>query len=78
MPAAAPQEIYDSGSWRESTRFLCNKNIASIVIRMNFENYYKADSTGKVEQTKEMILAAVINRIKPITENKIKRDGEKR
>ena len=45
---------------------------------MNFENYYKADSTGKVEQTKEMILAAVINRIKPITENKIKRDGEKR
>lgn len=58
-PAAAPQEIYDSGSWKESTRFLCNKSIASIVIRMNFENYYKADSSGKVEQTKEMILAAV-------------------
>jgi len=26
---------------------------------MNFENYYKADSLEKVEQTKEMILTAV-------------------
>ena len=30
---------------------------------MNFENYYKADSLGKIEQTKEMVFTAV-NRIK--------------
>lgn len=59
MPVVAPQEIYDSGKWKESTRFLCNKRIASIAIRMNFEDYYKADSFGKVEQTKSMILTAV-------------------
>jgi len=55
----APQEIYDSGKWKENIKFLCNKSIVSITIRMNFENYYKADSLEKVEQTKEMILTAV-------------------
>ena len=59
VPVVAPKEIYDSGKWKESTKFLCNKSIASIVIRMDFENYYKADSLGKVEQTKEIILTAV-------------------
>ncbi|MDE7476769.1 MAG: hypothetical protein K2M91_02275 [Lachnospiraceae bacterium] len=55
----APQEMYDSGAWKESIKFLCNKSIVSIVIRMNFESYYNADSQGKLEQTKEMVLTAV-------------------
>lgn len=59
VPVAAPKEIYDSGKWKESIKFLCNKSVASITIRMNFEDYYKADSFGKIEQTKEMILTAV-------------------
>ena len=59
IPVVAPQEIFDSGKWKENIKFLCNKSIVSITIRMNFENYYKADSLGKVEQTKEMILTAV-------------------
>lgn len=59
VPVVAPQEIYDRGTWKESIRFLDNKSVVSIVIRMNFEDYYHADSTGKVEQTKEMILTAV-------------------
>ncbi|MCI9320322.1 MAG: hypothetical protein HFH05_09615 [Lachnospiraceae bacterium] len=50
MPAAAPQEIFDSGKWKESTRFLCHKSAVSIAIRMNFDNYYKADSLEKIEQ----------------------------
>ena len=50
MPAAAPQEIFDSGNWKESTRFLCHKSAVSIAIRMNFDNYYKADSLEKIEQ----------------------------
>ena len=55
----APQEIYDRGTWKESIRFLDNKRVVSIVIRMNYEDYFHADSMGKVEQTKEMILTAV-------------------
>lgn len=62
-PVAAPREVYDSGKWKESTKFLCNKSVVCITIRMNFENYYKADSLGKIEQTKEMVFTAV-NRIK--------------
>lgn len=59
VPVVAPQEIYDSGAWKESTRFRCNKSVVCIAIRMNFENYYNADSLGKVEQMKEAILTAV-------------------
>lgn len=59
MPVVAPQEMYDRGAWKESVRFLDNQSVASIVIRMNFEDYYHADSMGKLEQTKEMILTAV-------------------
>ncbi len=59
MPVVAPQEMYDRGAWKESVRFLDNQNVASIVIGMNFEDYYHADSMGKLEQIKEMILTAV-------------------
>lgn len=59
VPVVAPQEMYDKGAWKECVRFLDNKNVASIVIRINFEDYYHADSMGKLEQTKEMILTAV-------------------
>ncbi len=59
VPVAAPQGLYDSGNWKESIKFLCNKSVVSIGIRMDFENYYNADDSGKVEQTKEMILTAV-------------------
>ena len=41
------------------TKFLCKNSVASIIIRMDFENYFHADSPGKVEQTKEMVLMAV-------------------
>lgn len=63
-PVVAPKEIYDRGKWKESIKFLSNKSVVFIAIRMNFENYYKADSLGKIEHTKEMILTAV-KRIKP-------------
>lgn len=59
VPVIAPQEIYDKGNWQERIRFLNNKSVVSIVIRMDFERYYNADSMEKLEQTKEMILNAV-------------------
>lgn len=69
IPVAAPQELYDKGTWKESTEFRCNKSVVCIVIRMNFENYYTADSFGKVEQPKEMIFIENMRRdfhIRPV------------
>ena len=58
-PVVAPQEICDNKAWKDNIRFLCNKQVVDVTIKMDFESYYKADSFGKVEQTKEMILTAV-------------------
>lgn len=30
VPVAAPQGLYDSGNWKESIKFLCNKSVVSI------------------------------------------------
>ncbi|MDE7342099.1 MAG: hypothetical protein K2N80_16340 [Lachnospiraceae bacterium] len=59
VPVVAPQELYDRGAWKENIRFLDNKSVVSVVIRMDFENYYHADSMGKLVQTKEMVLTAM-------------------
>lgn len=58
-PAAAPQEVYDSGLWKESVRLLGGKECAIITIRMNFNQYYEADSSEKILQIRETILKAV-------------------
>ena len=59
VPVIAPKEIYDTGKWLESIKFLNNKSIVSIVIRMDFESYYNASSMEKLKQIKEMTLIAV-------------------
>ena len=56
---AAPQELYDDGAWKESVKLISNKTCAIISIRMDFEEYYNADSVGKILLTKKMILKAV-------------------
>ena len=58
-PVAAPQELYDDGAWKESVKLISNKTCAIISIRMDFEEYYNADSVGKILLTKKMILKAV-------------------
>ncbi len=59
VPVAAPQEMYDSGKWKECVSFRNNKSCASITIRMDFEEYLQADSAQKMRLTREMILKAV-------------------
>ncbi|MCM1540300.1 MAG: hypothetical protein NC121_03475 [Blautia sp.] len=59
MPVAAPQAMYDSGKWKERIRFIGNKSCVDITVRMDFDRYYAADSFGKVEQIREMVLQAV-------------------
>lgn len=59
VSVAAPQELYDEGAWKESVKLISNKSCAIISIRMDFQEYYNADSTGKILLTKKMILKAV-------------------
>ncbi len=59
LPIAAPQELYDSGAWKESVQLISNKSCAIISLRMNFEEYYGADSTKKIMLTKELILKGI-------------------
>ncbi|MBQ4284681.1 MAG: hypothetical protein IJB96_12245 [Lachnospira sp.] len=59
VPVAAPQELYDSGAWKESVQLVGNKSCAIISIRMDFEEYYNADSAGKILLIKETVLKAV-------------------
>lgn len=59
VPVAAPKELYDSGHWKESCTWRCHNSCVAICIRMDFEEYYNADSEKKVLLTKEMILKAV-------------------
>ena len=46
-------------NYKEKVKFLCNKRVASINIKMDFNDYYNADSIKRIELTKEMILTAV-------------------
>ncbi len=58
-PVAAPQELYDDGAWKESVKLIGNKSVAMISIRMDFQEYYNADSAEKILLTKKIILKAV-------------------
>ena len=59
VPIVAPQEIVEGKNYKEKVKFLCNKSVASINIKMDFNDYYNADSIKRIELTKEMILTAV-------------------
>lgn len=59
VPIVAPQEIVDGENYKEKVKFLCDKSVASINIKMDFNVYYNADSIKRIELTKEMILTAV-------------------
>ena len=59
MPAAAPEELYAVGQWKESVRFIDHATCAIIHIRLDFDRYYHADSTEKIELMRDAILKAV-------------------
>ena len=59
MPIVAPKELYENGVWKESVQLISNKSCAIVSIRMNFVEYYNADSSKKILLTKKMILESV-------------------
>lgn len=58
-PVIAPKEIYDQGMWKEKVQVVGLESCAIIDIRMDFDNYYNADSNGKIELIQQMIIRAV-------------------
>lgn len=59
VPVIAPQEVYDSGKWKESVQLVSNKSCAIITMRTGFEEYYNANSSEKIIQMTDLILRAV-------------------
>ena len=53
VPIVAPQEIVDGENYKEKVKFLCNKSVASIEIKMDFDNYHNADSIERIEQDRK-------------------------
>ena len=58
-PVIAPKEVYDQGMWKEKVQVVGVGSCAMIDIRMDFDNYYNADSNGKIELIQQMIIRAV-------------------
>ena len=58
VPIIAPQEVYAAGNYKERVKFLCGKSVASVEIRVDFDAYHNADSSGKIALTKDMLLTA--------------------
>ena len=58
VPIIAPQEVYAAENYKERVRFLCGKGVASVEIRVDFDAYHNADSSGKIALTKDMLLTA--------------------
>lgn len=58
VPIIAPQEVYAAGNYKERVRFLCGKSVASVEVKMDFDAYHNADSSGKIALTKDMLLTA--------------------
>lgn len=59
VPIVVSQEIVSYGNYKEKLKFLCNKSVASIEIKIYFNNYHNADSIEKIELTREIILTTV-------------------
>lgn len=62
-PMVVPQELCNGDNWKEFIRLINNKNCAIVSLKIDFEEYNFADSVGKIQLTKDLIIKA-IRRIK--------------
>ena len=59
LPAAAPEELYAQGMWKERVSLLAGSSCASITVRMELEPYREADGAGRVRMLTDCIIKAV-------------------
>lgn len=58
-PQCAPKDLYQKGMWKDKVRFIGNGSCASIDIRIDFDQYYKATDEEKVTIIRNTIIRAV-------------------
>lgn len=58
VPVAAPDELFADGTWSEGVRFLNNREVAAVRIKLDFERYRDGDSAARVRMMREVILKA--------------------
>ena len=54
-----PQELYESGKYKECVQLVGDKSCAIIAFRIDFKEYCNADSCQKIKLIKESILNAM-------------------
>ena len=67
IPIIAPRKMYDEGLWKEKIQFINSKTCAMISIRLDYEQYYKANDQEKIKMMELMLIKAI---------KKIKNKGE--
>ena len=59
IPIIAPRKMYDEGLWKEKVQFLNSKTCAMISIRLDYEQYYKANDQEKIKMMELMLIKAI-------------------
>lgn len=59
IPIIAPRKMYDEGLWKEKVQFINSKTCAMISIRLDYEQYYKANDQEKIKMMELMLIKAI-------------------
>ena len=51
--------MYDEGLWKEKVQFINSKTCAMISIRLDYEQYYKANDQEKIKMMELMLIKAI-------------------
>lgn len=58
LPVAAPEELFENGTWSEKVRFLNHQAVAAVRVKLDYERYRDGSSTTRVHMMREAILQA--------------------
>ena len=58
LPVAAPEELFENGTWSEQVRFLNHQAVAAVRVKLDYERYRDGSSTTRVHMMREAILQA--------------------
>lgn len=59
IPLIVPQELYEQKNYKEKVEFRLNNSCATIYIKIDFDEYLKANSEQKILLMKDAILRSV-------------------
>ena len=48
LPVAAPEELFENGTWSEKVRFLNHQAVAAVRVKLDYERYRDGSSTTRV------------------------------